>query len=73
MNDNRCVYPYIMDAIKRGKVAKETISELVDIPPSICDLKLKGEIPFDINEAMTISKELFPDIPFKILFTKSQE
>lgn len=73
MSDLRYVYPFIVEKIEKGQLTKEKISNLIGVPPLICDLKLKGEIPFDINEAMTINNELFPGIPFKIVFNKSSE
>lgn len=72
-NHHHYVYPYIIDAIQKGKVTKERICDLIDVSPLIFELKLKDEIPFDINEAMTINNELFPGIPFKKVFKKSRE
>ena len=73
VNNHQYIYPFIVEKIENGKLTKERISKLIDVSPLICDLKLKGEIPFDINEAMTINNELFPGIPFKIVFSKSDE
>ncbi|MGN0499221.1 MAG: hypothetical protein ACI4F6_09220 [Acutalibacteraceae bacterium] len=70
MSDHHYVYPFLAEKIENGKLTKEKISSLIDVPPLICELKLKGEIPFDINEAMTINNELFPGIPFKTVFNK---
>jgi len=32
--------------------------------------KLSGERTFDIDEAMAINENIFPDVPFKELFSK---
>ena len=73
VSNRNYVYPFIGEEIEKGQLTKEKISSLIGVPPIICDLKLKGEIPFDINEAMIINNELFPGIPFKIVFHKTGE
>ena len=52
-----CVFPLIKKAIEEGNITVDDIAKSV------------GEDVVIINEAMTINVELFPDIPFKTLFS----
>ena len=74
-----CVFPLIKKAIEEGnEVAKNALEVNItvdDIAKSVGEdvviikEKLCGKEDFIINEAMTINVELFPDIPFKTLFS----
>lgn len=48
----------------------EIIADMLEESESKVANKLCGNDKFDINEAMTININLFPDVPFKELFSK---
>lgn len=62
------VFPIINSALENGVVSVKSIATLLDNDEFIILDKLCGNNSFDINEAMTINNELFPDVPFKRLF-----
>ena len=64
-----CVFPLIKKAIEEGNITVEDIAKSVGEDVVSVRNKLSGEEDFFINEAMTINVELFPDVPFKILFS----
>lgn len=64
-----CVFPLIKKAIEEGNITVEDIAKSVDEDVVIIKNKLSGKDDFIINEAMTINMELFPDVPFKTLFS----
>ncbi len=64
-----CVFPLIKRAIEEGNITVDDIAKLVDEDVVIIKNKLSGKEDFIINEAMTINMELFPDVPFKTLFS----
>ena len=64
-----CVFPLIKKAIEEGNITVEDIAKSVGEDVVSVRNKLSGEEDFIINEAMTINVELFPDVPFKILFS----
>lgn len=68
-----CVFPLIKKAIEEGNITVDDIAKSVGedvvIIVVIIKEKLCGKEDFIINEAMTINMELFPDIPFKTLFS----
>ncbi|EQB20065.1 hypothetical protein UNSWDHB_2651 [Dehalobacter sp. UNSWDHB] len=45
------------------------IAEAINRKPETTRKKLAGINPFDLNEAMGIQEKVFPEIPFKILFS----
>lgn len=64
-----CVFPLIKKAIEEGNITVDDIAKSVGEDVVIIKEKLCGKEDFIINEAMTINVELFPDIPFKTLFS----
>lgn len=64
-----CAFPVIKSAIDDGRVSLQYIAEILDEDINTVKKKLCGKDIFDINEAMTINNEIFPDIPFKELFS----
>lgn len=64
-----CVFPLIKKSIEEGNITVDDIAKLVGEDVVIINNKLSGKEDFIINEAMTINMELFPDIPFKNLFS----
>lgn len=62
------MFPIIKSAIDNGLISISKIADLLETSESSVKSKLSGNEVFDINEAMTINNELFPDIPFKELF-----
>jgi hypothetical protein len=64
-----CIFPIIKDAMDNGTISVDTIALLINNDKFSTINKLCGNENFDINEAMTINLELFPDIPFKKLFS----
>lgn len=64
-----CGFPLIQSAIDTGSVSIQLIAEILEEDVNTIERKLCGKDYFDINEAMTINNELFPEIPFKDLFT----
>lgn len=65
-----CVFPKINSALDEGLITVETIADMLEESESKVANKLCGNDKFDINEAMTININLFPDVPFKELFSK---
>lgn len=65
-----CVFPIINSALDEGLITVETIADMLEESESKVANKLRGNDKFDINEAMTININLFPDVPFKELFSK---
>ena len=59
----------ITKAIEEGNITVDDIAKSVGEDVVIIKEKLCGKEDFIINEAMTINVELFPDIPFKTLFS----
>lgn len=68
-----CVFPIIKAALDEGAVSVKSIAALINDDEFIVIDKLSGNNSFDINEAMAINEVLFPDIPFKLLFTPVYE
>lgn len=66
-----CVFPVIKSAIDKGLVSVGTIADMLEKSEPYVAQKLSGENKFDINEAMIINNNLFPDIPFKELFSEN--
>lgn len=64
-----CVFPLIKKAIEEVNITVDDIAKSVGEDVVIIKEKLCGKEDFIINEAMTINVELFPDIPFKTLFS----
>ena len=64
-----CVFPLIKKAIEEGNITVDDIAKSVGEDVVIIKEKLCGKEDFIINEAMTINVELFPDFPFKTLFS----
>lgn len=54
---------------EEGNITVDDIAKSVGEDVVIIKEKLCGKEDFIINEAMTINMELFPDIPFKTLFS----
>jgi len=67
-----CIFPIIKTALDNGKISVETIAETLDESEMYVVERLSGIDNFNINEAMTINNYLFPEIPFKILFSKKK-
>lgn len=65
-----CVFPIIKTALDNGVVSVDIIAETLKESESYVTKKLSGVDNFDINEAMTINNIFFPEIPFKVLFSK---
>ena len=59
-----CVFPLIKKAIEEGNITVDDIAKSVGEDVVIIKEKLCGKEDF-----MTINMELFPDIPFKTLFS----
>lgn len=66
----KCSYPIIRTAIEDGSVTVKEMATLLDEEVEVINQKLCGADDFDINEAMVLNTELFPEVPFKELFTK---
>ena len=66
-----CVFPIIKSAIDSGLISVGTIAETLEESELYVVSRLSGKANFDINEAMKINVEFFPETPFKDLFTKS--
>lgn len=64
-----CEFPIIQSAIDNGSVSLQLIADILEEDVNTIERKLCGKDIFDINEAMTINNQLFPEIPFKELFT----
>lgn len=66
-----CIFPLIKEALDEGNITVEDIAKSVDEDVHSIRNKLSGKEDFIINEAMTINLELFPNIPFKMLFSRN--
>lgn len=66
-----CTFPYIRKALDNGEITVETIAEVIEEDIAVVTKKLRGEDEFDINEAMKININLFPEVPFKALFSNN--
>lgn len=64
-----CIFPVIKEAIDRGQLSPKSIANILEIDEENVLLKLCGRESFDVNEAMTINKRFFPEVPFKKLYT----
>ncbi len=65
-----CVFPTIKIALDNGLVSVDDIAETLKESESCVVNKLSGLDDFNINEAMTINTNFFPEVPFKELFSK---
>ena len=63
------VFLVIKSALDEGLVTVETIADMLEESENKVANKLCGNDKFDINEAMTININFFPDVPFKELFS----
>lgn len=64
-----CKFPVIKKAIDNGELSIKELEKELGVSEEKIMKKLCGELEFDINEAMTINKVFFKDVPFKKLFT----
>jgi len=65
----KCIYPNLLAMMAEKKISVYTLAEAIDRKPETIRKKLAGVNPFNINEAMEIQEKVFPEIPFKVLFS----
>lgn len=68
----KCIFPLIKASIDDKLIAIEDFISVLGISEQELSRKLSGEESFDINEAMKINEDFYPNVPFKVLFAKSK-
>ncbi|MBQ5398244.1 MAG: hypothetical protein IIU14_02280 [Ruminococcus sp.] len=66
----KCIFPLIKASIEEGNVSVGDFIVALNLSEDEVLMRLSGEKEFDINEAMNVNKQLFPDVPFEKLFSK---
>lgn len=66
----KCIYPVILQAMSVDGISIKRISNVIGKSEMTTRKKLSGKIAFDINEAMSLNEQIFPNVPFKMLFCR---
>lgn len=66
----KCIFPIILNKMSLENISVKDIANVTGKSVDTIRKKLSGERTFDIDEAMAINENIFPDVPFKELFSK---
>lgn len=69
----KCVFPEILNGMSLRGISVNKIADVAGKSPDTIRKKLSGDRAFDIEEGISISTNLFPDVPFKELFKRVDE
>jgi len=62
-------YPYLVGEMAKRSITKQSVASLLGLHRNAVSYKLKKG-SFSIEEAETVQKEFFPDVPLCELFKK---
>lgn len=65
----KCIYPNLLAMMAEKNLSVSDIAEAIDRKPETVRKKLAGVNPFNINEALGIQENVFPEVPFKVLYS----
>lgn len=65
----KCIYPNLLAMMADKNLSVTDIAEAINRKTETVRKKLAGINPFNINEAMELQEKVFPEIPFKVLFS----
>ena len=69
----KCVYPNMVAVMAEKNLSIKDLSAAIDKKPETMRKKMAGVNPFSLNEAIELQEAIFPDVPFKVLFSRKAE
>lgn len=69
----KCVYPNMVAMMTEKKLSITDLSAAINKKPETVRKKMAGINPFSLNEAMELQETVFPEVPFKVLFSRKAE
>lgn len=69
----KCIYPNLLAMMAEKNLSVIDLAEAINRKPETVRKKLAGINPFNINEALGIQETVFPEVPFKILYSTKAE
>ena len=65
----KCIYPNLVAMMAEKSLTVIDLATAIGRKPETVRKKLAGVNPFSINEALGIQEAVFPEVPFKVLYS----
>lgn len=69
----KCIFPNLVALMAEKNLSVSDIAKAIDRQTETTRKKLAGTNPFSLNEAIMLQEALFPEIQFKVLYSRTAE
>lgn len=69
----KCIFPNLVALMAEKNLSVSDVAKAINRQTETTRKKLAGTNPFSLNEAIMLQEALFPEIQFKVLYSRTAE